>query len=185
MRLSDNTSSVTAIFNYNNKSCYWVYDIQPFLALRDSQLAPDFFVFSTNGKSNEKGLTSCLSEKHLCASKSIMQNGQKVLIWQLDKSMKASLFLLFFLKPVKYTSNVAVLSKKRQHFPLSGMISKDEFHHEIKTMKTIQHANVVQVYGFCTMEQPYCIVTEYLPYLDLKEYLISGEYSQTRNYFET
>ncbi|XP_076810926.1 tyrosine-protein kinase SRK2-like isoform X1 [Clavelina lepadiformis] len=54
-----------------------------------------------------------------------------------------------------------------------GMISKDEFHHEIKTMKTIQHANVVQVYGFCTMEQPYCIVTEYLPYLDLKEYLIS------------
>nr|XP_054769386.1 tyrosine-protein kinase ABL1-like [Lytechinus pictus] len=47
----------------------------------------------------------------------------------------------------------------------------DEFLREASVMKNIKHPNLVQLLGVCTREPPFYIVTEFMPYGNLLEYL--------------
>ncbi|XP_022106291.1 tyrosine-protein kinase ABL1-like isoform X2 [Acanthaster planci] len=47
----------------------------------------------------------------------------------------------------------------------------DEFLREAAVMKTIKHANLVQLLGVCTREPPFYIITEFMPHGNLLEYL--------------
>uniref|UniRef100_A0A8C7AIX8 Tyrosine-protein kinase n=1 Tax=Neovison vison TaxID=452646 RepID=A0A8C7AIX8_NEOVI len=47
----------------------------------------------------------------------------------------------------------------------------EEFLKEAAVMKEIKHPNLVQLLGVCTLEPPFYIVTEYMPYGNLLDYL--------------
>ena len=47
----------------------------------------------------------------------------------------------------------------------------DEFLREAGVMKQVKHKNLVQLLGVCTREQPFFIVTEYMPFGNLLDYL--------------
>lgn len=47
----------------------------------------------------------------------------------------------------------------------------DEFLREAGVMKQVKHKNLVQLLGVCTREQPFFIVTEFMPFGNLLDYL--------------
>lgn len=44
---------------------------------------------------------------------------------------------------------------------------------EIKIMKELQHKHLLRLYAVCTVDEPFCIVTELMKNGSLKKYLIS------------
>ena len=52
-----------------------------------------------------------------------------------------------------------------------GTMSQDEFLQEANVMKKLHHANVIQLYGVCTKEEPTYIITELMINGNLLEYL--------------
>ncbi|XP_066524443.1 tyrosine-protein kinase Src42A isoform X2 [Hoplias malabaricus] len=52
-------------------------------------------------------------------------------------------------------------------------VSNPEIQTEINIMKEIQHERLLQLYGVCTVNQPFCIVTELMKNGSLKKHLIS------------
>ncbi|XP_060088481.1 tyrosine-protein kinase ABL2 isoform X1 [Heteronotia binoei] len=65
----------------------------------------------------------------------------------------------------KYNLTVAVKTLKEDTMEV------DEFLKEASVMKEIKHPNLVQLLGVCTLEPPFYIVTEYMPYGNLLDYL--------------
>ncbi|XP_076810785.1 tyrosine-protein kinase SRK2-like isoform X2 [Clavelina lepadiformis] len=103
--------------------------------------------------------------------------------WEIDRTFLGSFhhqrcFMRFTDYKAKWSFTFDVAVRKT----MQGLrMYKDEFIFEVSKMKTIQHANVIQVYGFCTLQRPYFIVTEYMPYGDLKTYLTSDKGSSLRS----
>ncbi|XP_071524539.1 tyrosine-protein kinase TXK isoform X2 [Panulirus ornatus] len=62
-----------------------------------------------------------------------------------------------------------------------GTMSEDEFIEEAKVMTQLKHTNLVQLYGVCSRHRPIYIVTEYLRYGSLLQYLRSNERSLLNN----
>lgn len=56
-----------------------------------------------------------------------------------------------------------------------GTMSEDEFIEEAKVMTKLRHGNLVQLYGVCSRQRPIYIVTEYLRYGSLLQYLRNKE----------
>lgn len=56
----------------------------------------------------------------------------------------------------------------------SGM-TRDSFLAEAKIMKECRHKNLVSLLGVCTLEEPICILTEYMSNGNLLKYLQNGE----------
>ncbi|XP_013413800.1 tyrosine-protein kinase Tec-like isoform X1 [Lingula anatina] len=52
-----------------------------------------------------------------------------------------------------------------------GTMSEDDFIEEARTMKQLQHPNLVQLYGVCTKRRPIYIVTEFMKHGSLLNYL--------------
>ena len=50
----------------------------------------------------------------------------------------------------------------------------DEFLKEAAVMKEIKHPRLVQLLGVCTREPPFYIITEFMPYGNLLDYLRSS-----------
>ncbi len=51
-------------------------------------------------------------------------------------------------------------------------LERREFLAEMEILKQIgRHPNIVALYGCCTLQHPQCVVMEYVPYGDLKQYL--------------
>lgn len=51
-------------------------------------------------------------------------------------------------------------------------LERREFLAEMEILKQIgRHPNIVALYGYCTLQHPRCVVMEYVPYGDLKQYL--------------
>ncbi|XP_010334386.2 tyrosine-protein kinase ABL2 isoform X6 [Saimiri boliviensis] len=65
----------------------------------------------------------------------------------------------------KYSLTVAVKTLKEDTMEV------EEFLKEAAVMKEIKHPNLVQLLGVCTLEPPFYIVTEYMPYGNLLDYL--------------
>ncbi|XP_068879032.1 tyrosine-protein kinase ABL2 isoform X2 [Aphelocoma coerulescens] len=65
----------------------------------------------------------------------------------------------------KYNLTVAVKTLKEDTMEV------EEFLKEAAVMKEIKHPNLVQLLGVCTLEPPFYIVTEYMPYGNLLDYL--------------
>ncbi|KAJ7332060.1 hypothetical protein JRQ81_014240 [Phrynocephalus forsythii] len=65
----------------------------------------------------------------------------------------------------KYNLTVAVKTLKEDTMEV------EEFLKEASVMKEIKHPNLVQLLGVCTLEPPFYIVTEYMPYGNLLDYL--------------
>ncbi|XP_066479792.1 tyrosine-protein kinase ABL2 isoform X2 [Tiliqua scincoides] len=65
----------------------------------------------------------------------------------------------------KYSLTVAVKTLKEDTMEV------EEFLKEASVMKEIKHPNLVQLLGVCTLEPPFYIVTEYMPYGNLLDYL--------------
>ena len=63
------------------------------------------------------------------------------------------------------TTSVAVKT------PRPATISSSEFLQEAELMKRLRHLNVIQLYGVCTREEPFYIVTELMKHGSLLEYL--------------
>lgn len=55
-----------------------------------------------------------------------------------------------------------------------GNLAKGEFLKEAETMKKLIHPKVVQLFGVCTREDPFYIITELMPNGDLLDYLQKG-----------
>uniref|UniRef100_A0A8B9TSU4 Tyrosine-protein kinase n=1 Tax=Anas platyrhynchos TaxID=8839 RepID=A0A8B9TSU4_ANAPL len=65
----------------------------------------------------------------------------------------------------RYNLTVAVKTLKEDTMEV------EEFLKEAAVMKEIKHPNLVQLLGVCTLEPPFYIVTEYMPYGNLLDYL--------------
>nr|XP_060630419.1 tyrosine-protein kinase ABL2 isoform X2 [Anolis sagrei ordinatus] len=65
----------------------------------------------------------------------------------------------------KYNLTVAVKTLKEDTMEV------EEFLKEASVMKEIKHPNLVQLLGVCTLEPPFYIVTEYMPFGNLLDYL--------------
>ncbi|XP_074078241.1 tyrosine-protein kinase ABL2 isoform X6 [Macrotis lagotis] len=65
----------------------------------------------------------------------------------------------------KYSLTVAVKTLKEDTMEV------EEFLKEAAVMKEIKHPNLVQLLGVCTLEPPFYIITEYMPYGNLLDYL--------------
>nr|XP_033772729.1 tyrosine-protein kinase ABL2 isoform X2 [Geotrypetes seraphini] len=65
----------------------------------------------------------------------------------------------------KYSLTVAVKTLKEDTMEV------EEFLKEAAVMKEIKHPNLVQLLGVCTLEPPFYIVTEYMPFGNLLDYL--------------
>ncbi|XP_058516710.1 tyrosine-protein kinase ABL2 isoform X2 [Ochotona princeps] len=65
----------------------------------------------------------------------------------------------------RYSLTVAVKTLKEDTMEV------EEFLKEAAVMKEIKHPNLVQLLGVCTLEPPFYIVTEYMPYGNLLDYL--------------
>ncbi|XP_054240628.1 tyrosine-protein kinase ABL2 isoform X3 [Indicator indicator] len=65
----------------------------------------------------------------------------------------------------KYNLTVAVKTLKEDTMEV------EEFLKEAAVMKEIKHPNLVQLLGVCTLEPPFYIVTEYMPFGNLLDYL--------------
>ncbi|KAK9403884.1 Abelson tyrosine-protein kinase 2 [Crotalus adamanteus] len=65
----------------------------------------------------------------------------------------------------KYNLTVAVKTLKEDTMEV------EEFLKEASVMKEIKHPNLVQLLGVCTLEPPFYIITEYMPYGNLLDYL--------------
>ena len=46
-----------------------------------------------------------------------------------------------------------------------------DFLKEAAVMKQIRHSNIIKLLGVCTRELPFFIITEYMPYGNLRDYL--------------
>jgi len=46
-----------------------------------------------------------------------------------------------------------------------------DFHKEVKIMARLKDPNIVRVLGICTLEEPPCVIVEYMRYGDLNQYL--------------
>ncbi|CAH1776538.1 unnamed protein product [Owenia fusiformis] len=67
----------------------------------------------------------------------------------------------------KWRKNKSVAVKMMQQ----GMMNEDDFIDEAKTMKMLQHENLVQLYGVCSKQRPIYIVIEYMKHGSLLNYL--------------
>jgi len=50
----------------------------------------------------------------------------------------------------------------------------DDFLREAGALKKLRHPNIVQLYGVCTQETPFYLVTEFMANGDLRNYLKKG-----------
>ncbi|KAF7494327.1 Tyrosine-protein kinase Abl [Sarcoptes scabiei] len=72
----------------------------------------------------------------------------------------------------KYNMTVAVKTLKED-----TMAVKD-FLEEASIMKEMRHTNLVQLIGVCTLEPPFYIITEFMPYGNLLDYLRNNDREQ-------
>ena len=56
-----------------------------------------------------------------------------------------------------------------------GSMAVADFLSEAQIMKKVSHKNVLKLYGVCTQEEPFYIVTELMKHGNLLDYLIKGE----------
>ena len=64
------------------------------------------------------------------------------------------------------------------------IVSRADFHKEVKIMSKLKDPNIVRVLGVCQKEEPLCMIVEYMRYGDLNQFLqshVSAESTVARN----
>ena len=79
--------------------------------------------------------------------------------------------MYFFPFPALYNGEVEVAVKTLK----AGTMSTDAFMEEAKIMKKFKHPNIVSLYAVCSVDEPILIVTEYMRYGALLDFLRNGE----------
>lgn len=62
----------------------------------------------------------------------------------------------------------------------SGKLQQD-FQREAQLMSDLQHSNLLNLVGVCLQDHPWCMLYEFVPYGDLKEFLILNSPNQSDN----
>ena len=48
---------------------------------------------------------------------------------------------------------------------------RQDFDKEVKIMSRMKDPNIVRVLGVCTVDEPFCVIVEYMKYGDLNQFL--------------